>query len=177
MTPTATPAPAAGTSTRAATILADEAALVHIFEVLTSTLWSSSRKANPYHQVHDNAPIDKTTDFFALDEGMLSGDIPLFSDVDKGIRQKDANGIEASFTLTRMEMHRLLAVAIFWDNVVARTVGGIPDVVEWYTLTDATLNATLRNAIDGQARVVPLPPTSTSGSTGTIERRVSLPEE
>jgi hypothetical protein len=77
MTPTAAPAPATGTSTRRAVIAADKAALEHIFDVLTATLRPSSTKANPYHLICDNVTIDKTTDFFVLNENMLDGSIPL----------------------------------------------------------------------------------------------------
>jgi hypothetical protein len=167
MTPTATPAPAAGISTRQRALAADKAALEHIFDVLTATLRPSLTKANPYHLIRDNVTIDKTTDFFALDENMLDGDIPLFSDYDKGIRQKDANGDEMFFTLAKTEMQRLLAVAIFWDNLVAQTPGGVPDVLEWSTFTDATLYETMRNATAGKSRVAPLQRMPITGTTGT----------
>jgi hypothetical protein len=65
---------------------------------------------------------------------MLSGRIPLFDDVDKGIRKTDSLGTELFFILTDVEIRRLLAVSTFWDDVVARTPFGIPDVSEWHTL-------------------------------------------
>ena len=164
MTPTATPAPAAGMSTRQQAIAADKAALVHIFGVLTDTLRPSSKKANPYHLIRDNVTIDRTSDLFALDQDFLDADIPLFADYDSDIRQLDAKGKAMSFTLGTKEKQRLLAVAIFWDTLCAQTTGGIPDVDQWYTLTNATLDAALRNAIAGQSRVAPL---HAAGPTGT----------
>jgi hypothetical protein len=66
-----------------------------------------------------------------------------------------------------VEIRRLLAVSYFWDNVVARTAGGIPDVSEWHTLDEAVLAATLRNANAGKARVLPLPAAAMATATAT----------
>jgi hypothetical protein len=158
--PPVPPAPAAGMSTRAR----DKDALVHIFEVLTDTLRPSSKKANPYHLIRDHVTIDTTSDFFALDQDFLDADIPLYSDYDNGILQLDAKGNAMTFTLGTKEKQRLLAVSIFWDMLCAQTPGGIPGVDQWYTLTNATLDAALRNAIAGQSRVAPL---HAAGPTGT----------
>jgi hypothetical protein len=151
-------------STRQRAANEDKAALVHIFEVLTDTLRPSSTKANPYHLIRDNVTIDTTSDLFTLDQDFLDGDIPLYIDYDNDILQYDVRGKAMSFTLGTKEKQRLLAVAIFWDTLAAQTPGGIPDVDGWYTLTNATLDAALRNAIAGQSRVAPLP---TAGPTGT----------
>jgi hypothetical protein len=154
-------------STRQRAIAAEKAAFEHIFDVLSATLRSGSTKNNPYHLVRDNVTIEKTGDFFALNEAVLEGDIPLFSDADTGTRQTDASGNDMFFTLDKIKINRLLAVAIFWDNVVARTTGRVPDVLEWHTFNVATLTATMRNVFAGTRRVVPLQPMPITGTTGT----------
>jgi hypothetical protein len=156
--PPQTPLAGAGIATRAAAIIADKAAVDHVMDVLTSTLRSGSLKDNPYHLVRDHVRIDKTLDFFTLVETMLTGDIRMFEDVNRGVLKTDAKGNEMTFSLTEVEIRRLLGVAFYWDNVVAQTPGGIPDVSEWDNLTETVLAATLRNANAGKARVAPFPP-------------------
>jgi hypothetical protein len=128
----------------------------YVFSVLTSTLRAGSTRANPHHLVRENIPIDKTLDFFTLDTDILSGDIPIYDDIGQGLYKVDADRDVISFKLTGVEVRRLLAVAIYWDNVCAMTVG-TPDVDEWYGLNKLVLGETLRNAIAGKARVPPLP--------------------
>ncbi len=81
-----------------------------------------------------------------------------YANIDKGERKTDADGNELVFTLTKTEIQRLLAVTVFWDNLAARTPGGTPSVLEWYTFTDDTLSKTLRNATAGRNRSVPIVP-------------------
>jgi hypothetical protein len=60
--------PLAAVATRAAALVADKDAVEHVMNVLTFTLWSASTKAKPYHLIRDHVAIDKTLDFFTLDE-------------------------------------------------------------------------------------------------------------
>jgi hypothetical protein len=61
--PTGPPPGTAGTGamTRAAALIADQAAVDHVIDVLTSTLRSASVKDNPYHLARDHITIDKTS--------------------------------------------------------------------------------------------------------------------
>jgi hypothetical protein len=130
---------------------ADLTALDHVFSVLTSTL-RVGKKVNPYQLLRDNIPIDKTHDLFGLDENMLSNDIQIYSDVANCIPMTDTSGNDMYFRLTSLESRRILAVAMFWDDICIRTTGGRPPLTEWHTLTDVTLGETLRHAIAGKAR-------------------------
>jgi hypothetical protein len=93
--------PLAAVATRAAALIADKDAVEHVMDVLTSTLRSASMKDNPSHLVHDHVTIDKALDFFTLDEAVLSGDIPLFRDVDNGITETDVKGNDMFFYFDR----------------------------------------------------------------------------
>jgi hypothetical protein len=91
---------------RSVAISDDKDALDYVLNVLTDTLRVGSTKANPYHLVRDNIPIDKTLDFFTLDNDMLSGEIPIYENIGTGIYKYDSDGDLISFKGSYLESFR-----------------------------------------------------------------------
>jgi hypothetical protein len=136
------PTPSMMAITRAA---ADKLAFDHVINVLTDTLMINSKKANPYRLVCEHLPMTKTSHFDMLDEFVLDGEIPMLDPTDDSKHQYDSHGNILTFTLTKIEIKRLLALSMYWDNVIYLTPGGRPSVAEWHNLDEVSLGATLRN--------------------------------
>jgi hypothetical protein len=141
--------------TRAA---ADKLAFDYVINVLTSTLSTSSKKPNPYYLVCEHIPMTKTAHFDMLDEFVLGGEIPMLDPNDDSKWQQDSSGNVLTFLLTKIEIKRLLALSMYWDNVIYLTHGGRPSVAEWHNLDEFSLGATIRNINASKIRPAPHPP-------------------
>jgi hypothetical protein len=145
--------------TRAA---ADKIAFDHVISVLTSTLSTGSKKPNPYYLVCRHIPMSKTAHFDMLDEFVLDGEIPMLDLNDDTKHQQDSNGNVLTFILTKIEIKRLLALSMYWDNVIYNTPGGKPSVAEWHNLDEVSLGATICNINASKLRLAPHPPPPTA---------------
>jgi hypothetical protein len=104
------PTPSMMAITRAA---ADKQAFDHVINVLTSTLSTGSKKPNPYYLVCQHIPMTKTAHFDMLDEFVLEGEIPMLDLTDDTKHQQDSFGNILTFTLTKIEIKRLLALSMY----------------------------------------------------------------
>jgi hypothetical protein len=86
-------------------------AVRHILATLSSTIHRGFKGTNPYEFTAQNLLLYEPDDFMALDEDMLTGDIPMYDATkDDGTLLLDADGDVRTFTLSSIQIRRLLAV-------------------------------------------------------------------